>query len=263
MIIPSAQVVPGELQKIGKLPAVIYLINQKIMFDYLYEQYKDRCKYIRVICHDKAEKVRQCLAKYASEKLIIENLPVLSDLGYTIYFALRNTDTPVIINFADTIVMDGLTQIVEDICFFSWDYLSDKWTFFDEEDGTIVSVQNKVPLTSVEKKKLFVGVFAIANTRYFRECLEEAFNTRERSESTFYYALMQYSRRFPVNMVEAKEWFDIGHADTYYNSNLEVRAREFNHIFIDKNRGILKKTSENKEKFIGEIRWYLKLPFGY
>lgn len=54
--------------------------------------------------------------------------------------------------------------------------------------------------------------------------------------------------------------FDIGHEDKYYNSKLEVRAREFNHITIDKNRGILKKTSDDKDKFIGEIKWYLKLP---
>lgn len=41
---------------------------------------------------------------------------------------------------------------------------------------------------------------------------------------------------------------------------MEVKAREFNHISIDKDRGILKKTSDDKDKFIGEIKWYLKLP---
>ena len=37
-------------------------------------------------------------------------------------------------------------------------------------------------------------------------------------------------------------------------------ARTFNHIDIDQDRGILKKTSTDTEKFIGEIKWYLKLP---
>jgi hypothetical protein len=41
---------------------------------------------------------------------------------------------------------------------------------------------------------------------------------------------------------------------------LAVKSREFNHITVDKNRGILKKTSDDKGKFIGEILWYLKLP---
>ncbi|BDP77879.1 hypothetical protein EfmAA242_21070 [Enterococcus faecium] len=41
---------------------------------------------------------------------------------------------------------------------------------------------------------------------------------------------------------------------------MEVKAREFNHISIDKDRSILRKISEDVEKFIGEIKWYLKLP---
>ena len=54
-----------------------------------------------------------------------------------------------------------------------------------------------------------------------------------------------------MQAILTNNWFDIGHEDKYYNSKLEVRAREFNHITIDKNRGILKKTSDdNQEKGI-------------
>lgn len=41
VIIPSAKLVPEELQKLGKLPAIIYPINQRIAFDYIYDQYKN------------------------------------------------------------------------------------------------------------------------------------------------------------------------------------------------------------------------------
>ena len=34
VIIPAAKIVPAELQKLGKLPGIIYPINQKIAFDY-------------------------------------------------------------------------------------------------------------------------------------------------------------------------------------------------------------------------------------
>ena len=71
---------------------------------------------------------------------------------------------------------------------------------------------------------------------------------------------MEYSKKHPMKSIKSNEWFDIGHPDKYYNSKLSVSAREFNHITIDKERGILKKTSDDKEKFIGEILWYLKLP---
>lgn len=78
--------------------------------------------------------------------------------------------------------------------------------------------------------------------------------------STFYYALQMYSKSYPMRAIATENWFDIGHEDKYYNSKLEVRAREFNHISIDKNRGILRKTGDDRDKFIGEIQWYLKLP---
>lgn len=40
----------------------------------------------------------------------------------------------------------------------------------------------------------------------------------------------------------------------------DVEARYFNTIEIDKKKGILKKSSLEKEKFINEVKWYLKLP---
>ena len=48
LIIPSAKIVPEELQNLGKLPGVIYPINQKIVFDYQYEQYKNICNEIEI-----------------------------------------------------------------------------------------------------------------------------------------------------------------------------------------------------------------------
>ena len=107
---------------------------------------------------------------------------------------------------------------------------------------------------------MFVGVFQIEDPVYFKTSLEKAFQEVRPQMSTFYHALQIYSRQHPMKAISTENWFDIGHEDKYYNSKLEVRAREFNHISIDKNRGILRKTSDDKDKFIGEIKWYLKLP---
>ena len=67
LIIPSAKVVPEELQKLGKLPAVIYPINQRIVFDYLYEQYKDQVETIDIICYENADKVQRRLKNYLGD----------------------------------------------------------------------------------------------------------------------------------------------------------------------------------------------------
>lgn len=260
LIIPAAKIVPEELQRLGKLPGIIYPVNQKITFDYLYEEYKDYCSSMDIMCYEKADKVTRRLQKYIGEKVKIKILPKLSDLGHTVYFGLENVTEPVIINFADTIVMDNIACVVGDAFYCQEELMSDTWTFFDEQNGSITNIYDKNSVDTGVRKKLFVGVFQICNSVFFRECLEFAFYAENLHMSTFYYALQMYSKRYPMQAIATENWFDIGHEDKYYNSKLEVRAREFNHISIDKNRGILRKTSDDRDKFIGEIQWYLKLP---
>ena len=140
LIIPSAKVVPEELQKLGKLPAIIYPINQRITFDYLYEQYKEKTNSIDIICYENADKVQRRLKNYLGEKVNIKILPDLSDLGHTIHFGLKDAVGTVIINFADTIVLDSVTGIEGNAFFCQEDYMSDTWTYFDEKDGTIIRI---------------------------------------------------------------------------------------------------------------------------
>lgn len=260
VIIPSAKLVPEELQKLGKLPAIIYPINQKIAFNYIYDQYKNLHTKVDVICYENADKVERRLRKVIGNEIKVRKLPELHDLGYTILYAIENIDEPVVINFADTIVMDPIADISGDAFFYQEDYMSETWTYFDEESGIITHIYDKEAINEEIKKKLFVGVFKIINIHDFRECLRNAVQQKNKKMNSFYYALELYSKKHPMQAVLTNNWFDIGHEDKYYNSKLEVRAREFNHITIDKNRGILKKTSDDKDKFIGEIKWYLKLP---
>lgn len=261
VVIPSAKIVPEELQNLGKLPAIIYPVGQGIVLDYLLEQYEDDSKTIRIICCEMADEVERRLSAYRSSKLRLDRLVQLGDLGDTIYAGLEDMHTPVIINFADTIVMDTFPENAEDCFFYSEDYPSDIWTYFDCEDGVITSVRDKqAGLNAKSKQKLFVGVFRLSDEADFKRCLQESLQEDRGGMNSFYRALMVYSNLHTMKAVCTQNWFDIGHADKYYNTALEVKAREFNHITIDKNRGILRKCSDDKEKFIGEILWYLKLP---
>ena len=254
VVIPSAKIVPEELQNLGKLPAIIYPVGQGIVLDYLLEQYESQAGTLKVMSYEMAEEVEQGLSAYRTDKLQLIRLEKLGDLGDTVYHGLEEQHDPVVINFADTIVQDRLPDKCEDCVFYAEDYPSDVWTFFECEDGVITRIWDKEDsLDAGTMRILFVGVFLLSDEADFRECLETAFREKDGDMSTFYRALMLYSRRHPVTPVRAENWFDIGHADKYYNSKLEVQAREFNHISIDKNRGILRKSSDNKEKFIGEI----------
>lgn len=260
LIIPAAKLVPEELQGIGKLPPIIYPINQKLVFDYLVESYVNDCSEIDVICYEQSAKVRRRLSSYKIDKLNIKDLPILGDLGRTIHFALENLKGSVIINFADTIVMERIQDISGDAFFYAKDEVLDKWTYFEEKNGIITNILDKSSQKISGEKSLFVGVFKISDAVLFHKCLDEAFKKKNLNIGSFYYALTLYSQHKPMTAVYTDNWFDIGHIDRYNKTQIEVKAREFNHILIDRDRGILKKSSDDKDKFIGEILWYLKLP---
>ncbi len=89
----------------------------------------------------------------------IKILPKLGDLGYTIYYALNDIHEPVIINFADTIVMDSITEEIEDAFFCQEDYMSETWTYFDEENGVITNIFDNTEASARIRKKTFCWCF--------------------------------------------------------------------------------------------------------
>lgn len=77
IIIPSAKIVSEDLQNIGKLPSVIYPVTDKIVFDFLHEQYAAVSKTINVLCYEQAEKVHNKLKKYDNTDVV--TIPSLND----------------------------------------------------------------------------------------------------------------------------------------------------------------------------------------
>lgn len=264
LIIPSAKIVSQDLQKLGKLPSAIYPLNQGIVLDYIYELYGDNISKMIIVTKEKSDKVESTVETLTYKNIIqIEKLDKLKDIGYSVLQGLKsdNSSNSVIINFADTIVEDVQEEIEEDSFFYTEDEFSDKWTYFEENDGVISSIKDKTVISNGESDigKLFVGTFCIKDKDAFIDCLEDC-GHNDIDIDSFYAALVVYSKTHKMKVIKAKQWYDIGHSDKYYDTQLEVKAREFNHIEIDKNRGILRKSSEDINKFIGEIKWYLKLP---
>lgn len=264
LLIPTAKIIPLDLQHIGKLPAIIYPVNDRIAYDFFEEKYRNIVSEIDVLCYEKVSEIQRKLQYHGQGvNLQIIKLEALGDLGHTIYAGLTEAGNPeedILINFADTIIMDSLPLEKNNFIAYSEQFTDEAWSYFDMSDGEIIRIYDKKKVAGIGKKSLFTGVFKIQNSRFFKYCLDQAFEANNRSMDTFYFALMLYSRKCPFEAFPVKDWFDIGHVKKYFESKLAVREREFNHIHIDKRRGILKKTSENKEKFIKEIEWYLKLP---
>ena len=263
IVIPSAKFVSADLQGIGKLPPVIYPVNQRIVFDYLYKLYGGAAEFT-VIGYDGLDLIKRQLSTYEGDDCHIRYVALedIKDLGYSIYKGIESAnDSPIIINFGDTIVYDDISMFSGDIALYSEAYIDEKWTYFESERGVFTKIIDKehVKDFSYKEGRFFVGVFRIEDVADFKETLLKFIGKQDLIDS-FYLALMSYSERHHFSVRKTDNWFDIGHSSNYRKSKLAVKAREFNHISIDKNRGMLKKTSDDKGKLIGEIEWYLKLP---
>lgn len=261
LLIPSAKVVPPELQRLGRLPSVIYPIHNHIVLDLLVEKYKRWVSKIYIMCYEQAELVDHAVKKYDSDIIKVSRLDQLRDIGYTVYKGLKlcSLDEPVIINFGDVVIEDVTENCSMDCYFYARQLITENWTYFEESDGRIESIRDKEKTKTQQEGSLFTGLFIISNPVFLKTCLKKYIDQKQKIDS-FYRALIDYSHVYPMQAVLTEKWLDIGHIDNYYRFALEVSTRAFNQIVIDKERGILKKTSGDKEKFRNEILWYLKLP---
>ena len=68
-----------------------------------------------------------------------------------------------------------------------------------------------------------------------------------------------YESNFLLNSFLCKEWFDLGHVNTYFSSRSKITTqRSFNDIKI--NDGVLYKTGEPPEKIKAEEYWFRNVP---
>ncbi len=263
LIIPSAKLIPENMRSLGELPSALYPIESKTVLQRLYDQYLDS-ENIYIVSYENSYKFEEYLNKFKLIKANLIKLKSLKDLGQSILAGINkvknNSDlSRIIINFGDTLVFEDINNLPLNGFYYSEETSSSDWTFFEENKNGIKSITDKKEINNkdLQLKKCFVGVFSFSDIDYFKECLE---NTKNNNMDSFYESLLKYNQKYKLKAVKTNSWCDIGHQDKYYNAQLGVKAREFNHIEIDENRAILKKTSNDKDKFIGEILWYLKLP---
>lgn len=165
VVIPSATIVPEELQNMGRLPAIIYPIGDKLVFDYLYDKYNEIVHNIDILCFQEKEKVHSKLKNIKKINLI--DIDYLDDLGHTIYRGLKGKNNPVFINFADTIILDQIDAIENDSIFYFENYVSDKWTYFDGTDGKISHIYDKQKPEKMKKRNCLLVYFILRILKCF------------------------------------------------------------------------------------------------
>ena len=267
LLIPSANILSPEMQKkFGVLPSALCPYNNKTILEHIIEKYKSIVDQVYIISYRKPELFKNYInVKNLNIKQI--QIDSIKDIGYSISFALSSlaasgyTINQLYITFGDTLT-NNVPVAQSDVIYYDRKPVGgDKWTMFSENNGVLIDIidKNDSQQCSTQLRDIFIGEFAISNVSFFTEVLMAQLAVSGESDS-FYQALFTYSKSLPFSFILAKEWVDVGHPLPAFKAKQGAAARSFNTIQLDPNRGILKKKSENKEKFIDEIKWYISLP---
>jgi hypothetical protein len=267
LIIPAAKVVSKELnEKFFDIPSVLVPLETKTVIDFLYEQYKGCVDKIVIVAFEQANMIINYVKfrKY-NDIIDVAILDKLNDLGYSVKSGIdyvknvyKNIDK-IYVNFGDTIINEDLKES-NDVIFYSKMKEAIRWTTFEYSENKISNIYDKSIRDLQENYNVFIGVFSFKDSCTFSKLLNKTLEDKDTQCDSFYKALLEYNDLNHTEIIYTDKWMDVGHIDTYDKSSTEVKTRYFNTITIDKQRGILKKTSQNKDKFIKEIKWYLRLP---
>lgn len=267
LLIPSAVLMPREMRKkFGDLPTCLFPLGDRPMLAKIYNSYKDIVDEIYVVAYEKNEKIKTYINNsHLPIRLVC--LDKLQDLGYTVKKGLeeilkyKNVEK-VYINYADSLI-EKIDVRDGNFAYCSKLDIDDQWTWISEDNGRITNILDKGNIENTDFgkkdfKHMLIGIYGISKPEIFLKLLErKSYNSEIDS---LYLTLQEYSEKYRINFVFSEEWFDVGHSENYVKAQTKVAARAFNIIEIDDKRGTLTKKSNNTEKLINEIKWYLRLP---
>lgn len=264
LIIPSAKVINDELQsRYGKIVPILIPIQNGIVLDKIYSGYEKYYDEIIITLYEEFDNTINIINSKNYSKLKVKKLSQLKDIGFGVYEVLQEyTGKPinrVSINFGDIFIEEIDKDLSKNIFYYSESLERDRWAIFNEEFSKI-NIREKLNYKMENKKeKILIGFFNFLNFNLFFTFLSKICIKNNGMES-LYKALENYSLYEKVEYSFKEKWIDFGHLDNFLQAQKMVETRFFNEITIDKNKNILTKNSNEKEKLINEIKWFLTLP---
>ena len=265
IIVPSSRYIDFELRsEFGNIPPVLMPIENKNVLMSIYERYNNDCTDIVIGCHDGKELVDQFI-KQALLKIRTVDVGRTYDVGHTIYKIMAlcpNNYHEIIINFGDTIPLMNLGSLKGDVIVTANVDTPWKWTIVKKQKESLCFL-DKVPTENNIEYQTVIGTIKLSQPVKFMSMLHDSLiQSLENGTESLYSSLTQYSKRVGIELlpINKEDWIDVGHQDRLDELRKNMRERSFNSIQIDYNRGIFLKQSENYQKLIQEIKWYIDLP---
>lgn len=264
LIIPSAKIINEELQsRYGKIVPILIPLENGIVLDKLYKEYENYYDEIIITLYEEIENTLKIINLKNYPKLKIKILSKLDDIGNGIREVLKNLKnrgniSNLSINFGDIYIENLNKYLNRNILCYSKNSEIDRWAYFTKENNTLVITQEKTKETTInQRKNILIGFFNITSVEKFYSIISK----KEKGEKdTLYQSLEEYNSYNGLECILENNWNDFGHLDNFLQVQKIVETRFFNEITIDKDKNILTKKSQEKEKLINEIRWFLTLP---
>ncbi len=270
VILPAAILAPIELQaEFGEVPSGMVPLDNRPVLLHVAELYRARGYDILIAVHDRADVVEDYFAHRPELGVRILGIGRTASVAETVLRALRRVPHDVeqlVVNFADTILMDDLGA--GNVIAYHQQPDTYRWTTFrTDASGAVRDVRERFSDKGAADAKVLVGVFALEEVDRFVEELETALAEIDPPLDPFWTALRRHFNAAPPErrrLHPAQRWFDVGHLDTYYTTRRDyfLNSRSFNSVQVDTSRGVIRKSSDNTDKFIDEVGWYLHLPRG-
>lgn len=264
ILIPTAKLVNEELQsRYGKIVPILIPLENGIVLDRLYKEYENYYDEIIITLYEEVENTLKIINLKNYPKLKIKTLSKLDDIGNGIREVLRDLKNKenisnLSINFGDTYIKNLNKYLNKNIICYSKNSEIDRWAYFTKNDSNLIIIQEKTKeAITNQRKDILIGFFNITSVEKFYSIISK----KEKGEKdTLYQSLEEYNSYNGLECILEDNWNDFGHLDNFLQIQKIVETRFFNEISIDKDKNILTKKSEEKEKLINEIKWFLTLP---
>lgn len=218
-------------------------------------------KFILVACKNN-EKLIKYSTNILSENFDVQlvqvgsNENILSSLKYGLYVANPNIPTRVILG--DTLLTQSINNET-DILLTSKDFLtSQDWCLVENTAENGLYFYDKRKNIDTSNKEALVGYYAFSDTKHLLNCCVKARLMLKKEIST---VLIMYQEKYKLKTKLVNDWYDLGHASELIKAkNILFSARSFNSISVDRQTGLLTKTSTKKQKLEDEAFWYENIP---
>ncbi|MGK3111577.1 hypothetical protein [Candidatus Pantoea formicae] len=242
ILITSAAYVSNELKiEFGDIPPCLLPLGNKTLLEYQVD-----------------------VLRHKNEDPIFVSLPEdfqINDIERALFdrMKLNIISVPTELSLAESVLYSMNIMHDHDIDFISLKLLHGD-TLMTElpKDSDMISVAPSSDDYNWEKESyardnlVWSGYFSFSNPRTLIKCLTL-------SQKNFVNAVRRYDQTYSLKRIHAKNWYDLGHLNTYFLSRSQITTqRAFNAMRIQ--NGIVWKSGSNSKKILAESNWFQKIP---